>query len=398
METKLVLVLNCGSSSIKFAVLNLDTKNTELSGLIQRIGSAEASLKYLLDNNTIKRDLPNVNYHEALQVVSEIIHTTKNIADNIVAIGHRIVHGGEKFTQSAVINDVVLQAIRDCGTLAPLHSAAHVLGIEEAMKAFPALKQVAVFDTSFHQTMPKHAYIYPIPYDLYKNYGIRRYGAHGTSHRFVSRQAAFILGKDLNSSAFITAHLGNGCSVTAILNGKSVDTSMGLTPLEGLMMGTRSGDVDPNLHIYLADNLGYDLPKITDILNKQSGLLGVSGIDSDMRTIEDKAAAGDKQAILALEIFCYRLAKYIASYTVPLGKIDALIFTGGIGENSTTVRAKVLSWLKVFGFAIDTELNMANGKNSKGIITQKNSPIAMVVPTNEELLIAEDTLALAYPS
>ena len=395
MEKKLILVLNCGSSSIKFAVLNPDAQLTVLSGLIQKIGSAEADIKYLLEGKTTSCDLPNIDYHEALQVITKIIHSTKSIADNILAVGHRVLHGGGKFTKSVVITSEVLQAVRDCIPLGPLHNPANILGIEETTKAFPALKQVAVFDTAFHQTMPEHAYIYPIPYELYQKHGIRRYGFHGTSHRFVCRRAAALLEKDLGSSAFITAHLGNGCSLAAILNGKSVDTSMGLTPLEGLVMGTRSGDVDPSLHMHLVDNLGYDIHKITNILNKQSGLLGISQTDSDMRTIESKAASGDKQATLALEIFCYRLAKYIASFAVPLGKIDALIFTGGIGENSTVVRAKTLSLLKIFGFVIDPEHNMVHGKNSKGIITKNNGPIAMVVPTNEEQLIAEDTLALS---
>ena len=394
MEKNLILVLNCGSSSIKFTIIEPQANLVKLSGLIQRIGSNEADIKYTQGEETKTRDLPNIDYHAALQIITDIIHSSKQIADNILAIGHRVVHGGEKFTHSVVITDEVLQVIRDCITLAPLHNPANILGIEGAMKNFPGIKQVAVFDTAFHQTMPEHAYIYPIPYELYQKHRVRRYGFHGTSHRFVSNQAAIILGKNIDQSTFITAHLGNGCSVAAILNGKSVDTSMGLTPLEGLVMGTRSGDVDPSLHAHLADNLGYNIHEITALLNKQSGLLGISGIDSDMRVIENKAALGDKRAVLALEIFCYRLAKYISSLVVPLGKIDALIFTGGIGENSQVVRTKTLLWLKFFGFKIDPKRNEIHGKNSNGIITEDTSTIAMVVPTNEELMIAQDTLSL----
>jgi len=395
MAKNLILVLNCGSSSIKFAVINPTKQISLLSGLIQCIATNNASLKYSQDKTTHTLKLPNIDYHDAIKVLTDIILSSKSLANNLLAIGHRVVHGGEKFTRSVIITEKILQTIRDCATLAPLHNPANILGIEGAKLAFQGLKQIAVFDTAFHQTMPKHAYIYPIPYELYKKHRIRRYGFHGTSHRFVSQQAAIILKKNLANCALITAHLGNGCSIAAILNGKSVDTSMGFTPLEGLVMGTRSGDIDPSFHMHLVDNLGYDIHRVTALLNKQSGILGVSGIDSDMRIIEKKAKAGNKRAILAIEIFCYRLAKYIAAFTVPLGKIDALIFTGGIGENSATVRAKVLSWLKCFGFKIDVKNNKQNGKNSRGIITKKRTPVAMVVPTNEELLIAQDTLFLA---
>jgi acetate kinase len=394
-EKYLILVLNCGSSSIKFAIINPQTKLTTLSGSIQRIGTHNANIKYSQEKKVYSRKLPHVNYHHAFKVITNIICASKSLTSNLVAIGHRVVHGAGKFTHSVIITNKVLQTIRDCATLAPLHNPANILGIEAAIQAFPKLPQVAVFDTAFHQTMPAHAYIYPIPYELYKKHQIRRYGFQGTSHRFICHQTAAILGKNIAKCALITAHLGNGCSVSAILHGKSVDTSMGLTPLEGLVMGTRSGDIDPSLHMHLVDNLGYNIHKITTMLNKQSGLLGISGIDSDMRTIESKIIAGNKRALLALEIFCYRLAKYIAAFTVPLGRIDALVFTGGIGENSPMVREKTLSWLKFFGFKIDPKRNKLHGKNSKGIITKNQTPVAMVVPTNEELLIAEDTLYLA---
>ena len=386
MSKALVLVLNCGSSSIKFAVIEPQTGANFISGLVQNIGAPEAET----------RSLPDINYHAALQVIVDIIHASGDIANDIFAVGHRVVHGGEKFTESAIITEEILRAIRENSYLAPLHNPANITGIEEAIKAFPNLPQVAVFDTAFHQTMPDHAYIYPIPYEFYKEHRVRRYGFHGTSHRFVSNQAAKLLGKPLNQAAFITAHLGNGCSATAVLNGKSIDTSMGLTPLEGLMMGTRSGDVDPGLHAYLADNLGYDIHKINDVLNKKSGLLGVSGIASDMREIEKQVMVGNPGAILAFEIFCYRLAKYIAALAVPLRRIDALVFTGGIGENSQMVRAKTLAWLKVFNFKLDVDRNEIHGKKSNGIITAEESPVAIVVPTNEEWLIAEDTANLCH--
>ncbi len=391
---QLILVLNCGSSSIKFAALDPMSGVTELSGLVQRIGSADASIKYKLAEQVTTKPLPDINYQRALKLINDTIKASPEIAKKLVAIGHRVVHGGEKFTSSVVIDKHVLQAIRDCVVLAPLHNPANILGIEEATTAFPNLKQVAVFDTAFHQTMPEHAYIYPIPYNLYQQHRVRRYGFHGTSHRFVSKKAAEILKLDINNSALITAHLGNGCSVAAILNGKSVDTSMGLTPLEGLVMGTRSGDVDPSLHLHLVDNLGYDIHKVTNLLNKESGMLGISGIDSDLRTIEDKAAEGNQRAILALDIFCYRLAKYIASFIVALGKLDALIFTGGIGENSRAVRARTIALLGLLGFELAANLNEVNGKDNLGIITTKTSKTAIVVPTNEELMIAQDALVL----
>ena len=261
MEKNLILVLNCGSSSIKFAVINPQTKLTALSGLIQRIGSHDANIKYYKDKKVHVHKLPNIDYHDALKVVTDIIYASKSLANNLVAIGHRVLHGAEKFTHPSIITKKVLHAIRECITLGPLHNPANILGIEATTLAFPGLKQVAVFDTAFHQTMPEHAYIYPIPYELYKKYHIRRYGFHGTSHRFVCHQAAAILEKNIAKCALITAHLGNGCSVAAILNGKSVDTSMGFTPLEGLVMGTRSGDIDPSFHMHLVDNLGYDIHK-----------------------------------------------------------------------------------------------------------------------------------------
>lgn len=389
----LVLVLNCGSSSIKFAVIEPQAEMTLLSGLVQRIGGVDASLRYSYQGKTATYELPHTTYHIALQEIIKLI-CDSDLAAAVVAIGHRVVHGGEKFTQSALINTEVLAAIEDCNHLAPLHNPANLLGIEEAQNFFSQLPHVAVFDTAFHQTMPKYAYIYPLPYEFYETQKIRRYGFHGTSHRFVSHKAATLLNIPLAESALIIAHLGNGCSAAAILNGKSIDTTMGFTPLEGLVMGTRSGDIDPSLFSYFAKHFGYDAHQVTDILNKKSGLLGISRVHSDMRSIEEAMQHGDELSTLAFEVFCYRLAKYLAALSVPLQKIDALVFTGGIGENSVLVRARVLGWLKILGFAADEERNKIHGKNSNGVITKVASAVAMVVPTNEELLIAQDALAL----
>ena len=390
MKKALVLVLNCGSSSIKSAVIDPHTGASYFSGLVQSVGTVAANIKYSKGAIVQAKDVPNIDYRTALQ---EIINLVRSFTD-ICAVGHRVVHGGEKFTQSVLITDEVLRAIREHVYLAPLHNPANVLGIEEASQAFSMLPQGAVFDTAFHQTVPDYAYIYPVPYELYQTNQVRRYGFHGTSHRFVSRQAAILLEKPLSETAFIIAHLGNGCSAAAVLHGKSVDTTMGLTPLEGLMMGTRSGDVDPSLHGYLADNLGYDIHRVTEMLNKNSGLLGVSGVSADMRMIEKQVVLGEKRAVLAFEIFCYRLAKYIAALAVSLGTIDALVFTGGIGENSQMVRAKTLQWLKLFAFELDAKRNAEHGENSKGIITTVGSTVAMVIPTNEEWLIAQDLMQL----
>lgn len=397
----LVLVLNCGSSSIKFAVIDPVSTHTLVSGLVQCIGGEDADLqiKFAADTDKLKRPLPNVNYSGALQAIIDELQRKRSDGDllqKIIAVGHRVVHGAEEFIASTLVNAAVLGTIKKCVRLAPLHNPANITGIEEAQRVFPHLPHIAVFDTAFHQTMPQHAFIYPIPYAYYTDHRVRRYGFHGTSHRFVSREAALRLNVDLTKSAFITAHLGNGCSAAAVLNGESVDTTMGLTPLEGLMMGTRSGDIDPSLHSYLVDNLGLDVHKVTEIFNKKSGLLGISNKSSDMRAIEAAVEEGDAQSILALEIFCYRLAKHIAALAVPLGRVDALVFTGGIGENSPCVRAKTLNWLRVFACKPDLECNAINGKESNGVITTPDSKMtAIVIPTNEELLIAQDAMEIA---
>lgn len=394
MSNFLVLVLNCGSSSIKFAVIDPVTKITVCDGMVQSIGSQSANLIWKYEGNKTQRDLPEIGHHDALNTILGIVQGDSSLFARICAIGHRVVHGAEYFTESTIIDDNVLEAIKDCENLAPLHNPANILGIKVAQKMFPMLPQVAVFDTAFHQAMPNYAFLYAIPYELYAKYKIRVYGFHGTSHRFVAQEATKLLNKPLDQCSLITAHLGNGCSVCAIANGKSVDTSMGLTPLDGLIMGTRSGTVDPGLHTHLTDRFGYDVHKIDSILNKESGMLGVSGLDYDMRKIEAAIEKGDERCILAGEMFCYRLAKYIGSYMIPLGKIDALIFTGGIGENSPYVRANTLKWLSALNFHLDTKLNDENGRSANGLITKSESVKALVIRTNEELMIAKDTFNL----
>lgn len=396
MSENLVLVLNCGSSSLKFAVIDATSGDEYISGLAECFGLEDSRIKWKVQGNKNEAKLGAFTHHrEAVEyIVHTILAAQPELAAQIKAVGHRIVHGGEKFTRSVIITPEVIQGIEDCASLAPLHNPAHLIGIRAAMASFPSLPQVAVFDTAFHQTMPEKAYVYALPYKLYREHGIRRYGMHGTSHLFVSREAAKVLNKPVADTNVIVAHLGNGASVTAIKGGKSVDTSMGLTPLEGLVMGTRCGDLDPSIIFHLVDQLGYTLAEVNNILNKQSGLLGISELTNDCRGIEEGFGDGHKGATLALEIFCYRLAKYIASYTVPLGRLDAVVFTGGIGENSDLIRAKVLELLAIFNFQVDDIKNKAARFGKDGIITADNTPVAMVIPTNEEWVIAEDAIKL----
>ncbi|MBO2582075.1 acetate kinase [Shewanella algae] len=396
MSKKLVLVLNCGSSSLKFAVMDALTGDDQISGLAECFGLENSRIKWKHNGEKHEAALGAFTAHrEAVEfIVNQILAPLPELASQILAVGHRIVHGGEKFTRSVIIDDQVIKGIEDCASLAPLHNPAHLIGIRAAMASFPSLPQVAVFDTAFHQSMPEHAFVYALPYKLYREHGIRRYGMHGTSHLFVSREAAKVLGKELADTNVICAHLGNGASVTAVKGGKSMDTSMGLTPLEGLVMGTRCGDIDPSIIYHLVHQLGYTLEEVNNLLNKQSGLLGISELTNDCRGIEEGYAEGHKGATLALEIFCYRLAKYIASYTVPLGRLDAVVFTGGIGENSDIIRKKVLELLSIFNFQVDDERNPAARFGNGGIITKDEGTLAMVIPTNEEWVIAEDAISL----
>jgi acetate kinase len=389
-----VLVLNCGSSSAKFAVIDPAIQREQISGIAQRLGSPQATLDWKRDGQRSSRPIPGAGHDAALRAVVELLREA-GLASGLLGVGHRVVHGGSKFSGSMAIAPEVVEMIEECIPLGPLHNPPNLLGIRIAQELFPDELQVAVFDTAFHQTMPPVAYTYPVPLEWLERHAVRRYGFHGTSHRFVARQALLQTGLPSADHALVTAHLGNGCSCTAVRNGKSVDTTMGLTPLEGVMMGTRSGSVDPAILCQMSAALGQPEKAILDALNKQSGLLGVSGLSNDMRTVEEAAGKGNERARLAFEIFCYVLAKALAALVVPLGRLDALVFTGGIGENSIRVRARVVEQLGFLGLALDPALNATHGRDRQGRITTGFRPQAVVVPTNEELMIAQDTAEIA---
>ena len=394
--SKLILVLNCGSSSLKGAVLNSENGDVLLSCLGEKLNLADAYITFKVNGQKERVDLSATPNHTG--AVGAMLKKLKamGLESQIGAIGHRVVSGGEEYSESVLIDDSVMAAIEKCIPLAPLHNPANLLGIRAAQDIFKGLPNVAVFDTAFHQTMPEHAYMYAIPRKFYRDLGLRRYGFHGTSYRFVAEEAANVLGADKNNLKLVIAHLGNGASITAVRNGKSMDTSMGLTPLEGLVMGTRSGDVDPSIFSFLAENLKLSTQQITDILNKESGLMGVSELSSDCRVIEEESLNGHEGAVLALEMFSYRLAKYVASMAVAAGGLDALVFTGGIGENSDIIREKVLNYCEFLGFSVDKEANTAARFGKAGVITAADSKVkAVVIPTNEELMIAQDTARLS---
>lgn len=398
MSNKLVLVLNCGSSSLKFAIINAVNGEKHISGLAECFTLPNARIKWDMDGIKQNAALGNGSaHHEALHfIVNTILAKKPEISAQLTAIGHRIVHGGERFTQSTIINDEVLKGIEDSISFAPLHNPAHLIGIHGIMKIFPELanKNVAVFDTAFHQTMPEEAYLYALPYSLYQEHSIRRYGAHGTSHFYVTREAAKLLNKPLEKINLITCHLGNGGSVSAICNGQCVDTSMGLTPLEGLVMGTRSGDIDPAIIFHLHDTLGMSVDKINILLTKKSGLLGLTGITSDCRYIEENYT-NKEDARRAMHVYCHRLAKYIGAYsTLMEGRLDSVIFTGGIGENAAMIRELTLKKLVLLGFDVDQERNLTARFGQSGVITTDSSRPAIVIPTNEELVIAQDAVRL----
>ena len=394
--SKLILVLNCGSSSLKGAVLNSENGDVLLSCLGEKLNLADAYITFKVNGQKERVDLSATPNHTG--AVGAMLEKLKamGLDSQIGAIGHRVVSGGEEYSESVLIDDSVMAAIEKCIPLAPLHNPANLLGIRAAQDIFKGLPNVAVFDTAFHQTMPEHAYMYAIPRKFYRELGLRRYGFHGTSYRFVAEEAANVLGADKNNLKLVIAHLGNGASITAVRNGKSMDTSMGLTPLEGLVMGTRSGDVDPSIFSFLADNLKLSTQQITDILNKESGLMGISELSSDCRVIEEESLNGHEGAVLALEMFSYRLAKYVASMAVAAGGLDALVFTGGIGENSDIIREKVLNYCAFLGFSVDKEANTAARFGKAGVITAAGSKVkSVVIPTNEELMIAQDTARLS---
>ncbi|MGP4123339.1 MAG: acetate kinase [Sodalis sp. (in: enterobacteria)] len=398
MSSQLVLVLNSGSSSLKFVIIDAINGEEHISGLAECFNLPEACIKWKMDGAKQEAALGAGSAHrEALHFIINIILAQKpEVSAQLTAIGHRIVHGGKWFTQSVIINEKVLKGIEDSIPFAPLHNPAHLIGIRKALKEFPQLakKNVAVFDTAFHQTMPEESYLYALPYFLYQEHAIRRYGAHGTSHFYVSREAAKMLNKPVEQLNVITCHLGNGGSVSAIRNGQCVDTSMGLTPLEGLVMGTRSGDIDPAIIFYLHDILGLSIARINTLLTKESGLLGLTGVTSDCRYVEHNYR-DNAESRRAMDVYCHRLAKYIGSYSALMeGRLDAVIFTGGIGENAAIVRKLSLKKLALLGFEIDHERNLAARFGRAGVITTASSRPAIVIPTNEELVIAQDAARL----
>jgi len=389
-----ILVINCGSSSLKFSLIEPNTGNTLFSGLSERLLSDAASITFKRSTEKITYSLAAPYDHQAaISAVVKYINQ-QQLEQTIFAIGHRVVHGGEKYSQPVLITEAIKNSIEELSQLAPLHNPANLQGITAAEAVFTDIPQVAIFDTAFHQSMPDKAFMYALPYQLYKEHGIRKYGFHGTSHYFVSREAAKLVNKKQGTGNFISAHLGNGCSITAVKNGKSVDTSLGLTPLEGLMMGTRSGDVDPGIIFHLVERLNYTIEQVNTLLNKKSGLLGVSQLSNDCRELEQAAINGNNLASLALDIFTYRIAKSIASFSVCFDELDGLIFTGGIGENSELVRSKVLSQLSLLNFAEDKEANHNTRFGQQGLITTENSRACWVIPTNEEWVIAEQSYQL----
>lgn len=386
-----ILVLNCGSSSVKFALIEVTNNLQIVSGLAEYLMSEKARLTWKNGNKSGTEIIVESSHRGALAVIVKVLQNFLQDT-KLVGIGHRVVHGGEYFTNSILLDAAAIATIKECSKFAPLHNPANILGIESAIELFPDLPQVAVFDTAFHQTMPDYVYHYALPYAWYQQHKLRRYGFHGTSHRYVTKRCAEILQRPLAELALISAHLGNGCSASAVLHGKSIDTTMGFTPLEGLMMGTRCGDIDPSIAEFIAETEQLTIKEVTNIFNKKSGLLGVSGISNDMREILAASMAGNKQASLAIDIYCYRLAKHLAGLLVPLGGIDALIFTGGVGENADFIRARVLAHLSFANFFLDEAANKINGKNTQGQITLANGALALVIPTDEESMIAKDSL------
>ena len=392
-----VLVINCGSSSLKYQLINSDTEDVLAKGLCERIG-IDGRLVYQkagCDKEITEAAMPT--HKEAIQLVLEALTNEKTGAikslAEVNAIGHRVVHGGEKFASSAVITDEMIKAVEECNDLAPLHNPANLIGIRVCAELMPGVPQVGVFDTAFHQTMPPKAYLYGLPIDYYKKYKVRRYGFHGTSHSFVSKRAVEFLGLDKDNSKVIVCHLGNGSSISAVQNGKCVDTTMGLTPLEGVVMGTRSGNIDPAIMEFIAKKENLDIAGMMNVLNKKSGRQGMSGVSSDMRDIDEAIAAGNEDAKNAFDVLCYGIAKFIGGYVAAMNGVDAIVFTAGIGENDCNVRRAVCSYLGYLGIAIDEEANGKRGEEM--VISTADSKVKVaVIPTNEELAICRDTVAL----
>ncbi len=394
-----ILVLNCGSSSIKYALYNMDDKSVMTSGGAERVGLDGAFVKVKMPDGTKKKVMHDILEHtEGVKFIFSLltdpeIGVIKSL-DEIGAVGHRMVHGGEKFNKSVVLNDEVIEVFKSVSDLAPLHNPANLKGVMAVSELMPGLPQVGVFDTAFHQTMPAHSYLYAVPYDLYEKYGVRRYGFHGTSHRYVSQRVCDFLGVKYEDKKIITCHIGNGGSVAAVQNGKCVDTSMGLTPLEGLMMGTRSGDIDGGAVTFLEKKLGLGPDEMSNLLNKKSGVLGITGISSDMREIDDAVAAGNERAKLALDMYNYRIKKYVGAYAAAMGGCDIIVFTAGVGENQYQMREAVCKDMEYMGVKLDAEKNKSI-RGEEAIISTPDSKVTVcVIPTDEELMIATDTMNL----
>lgn len=394
-----ILVLNCGSSSIKYALYNMDDKSVMTSGGAERVGLDGAFVKVKMPDGTKKKVMHDIPEHtEGVKFIFSLltdpeIGVIKSL-DEIDAVGHRMVHGGEKFNKSVLLDDEVLKTFEECSDLAPLHNPANLKGVKAVSELMPGLPQVGVFDTAFHQTMPAHSYLYAIPYELYKKYGVRRYGFHGTSHRYVSQRVCDYLGVKYEDKRIITCHIGNGGSVAAVQNGKCVDTSMGLTPLEGLMMGTRSGDIDAGAVTFLEKKLGLDADGMSNLLNKKSGVLGITGISSDMREIDDAVAAGNEMAKIALDMYNYRIKKYVGAYAAAMGGCDIIVFTAGVGENQYQMREAVCRGMEYMGVKLDVEKNKTIRGEEAVISTPDSKVTVCVIPTDEELMIATDTMNL----
>ena len=392
-----ILVINAGSSSLKYQLIDMADESVICKGLVERIGIEGSNIAHKIGGEKIEIKKPLKNHVEAIQLVLEVLQDKKYGAvssmSEIGAVGHRVVHGGESFSRSVLIDDGVMDAIRDNIDLAPLHNPANIMGIEACRAVMPGTPMVAVFDTAFHQTMPKSSYIYALPYEVYEKYKVRRSGFHGPSHKFVAQQAAKMLGKPLEDIKLITCHLGNGSSVSAIKDGKVLDTSMGLTPLEGVPMGTRSGDLDPAILGFLMNKLNMNIDEMTAYLNKKSGILGISGISSDFRDLIAAAKEGNERAQLGLDVFCYRVRKYIGAYAAAMGGVDAVVFTAGVGENNSGLRKKIMEGMEYLGFEIDDFQN-ENGSGAFAMTKPSSRVCGLVIPTNEELMIARDTAEL----
>ncbi len=391
-----ILVLNCGSSSVKYKLINVDNKETLAEGGVEKIGLPDSFLKFRLSDGSkkvVEESIPDHRkaINDILNLLTDPEYGCIKSLKEIDAVGHRVVHGGEKFNKSVLIDDEVIAKIKECYDVAPLHNPANMTGIDAVTEILPGVPQVAVFDTAFHQTMPKEAYMYALPYELYEKYAIRRYGFHGTSHRYVSKRVCEFLNVPYESQRIITCHIGNGGSITAIKDGKSIDTSMGLTPVEGLMMGTRVGDVDPGALTFIMDKEGLDTKQLSTLINKKSGVLGISGISSDMRDIDTAIAGGNERAKLALDMYIYRIIKYIGAYTAVLNGVDIIVFTGGVGENQQSLRQAVCDHLTYLGVKIDENVNAVSRGEEKVISAPDSKVKVVVIPTDEEMMIAKDT-------